>query len=183
MFIVLTLTVLQSPANPPAEAALGISPFPDSEVSTNVAFSAASSLPGEFRYAFTFGANASNNVQIAFGTDADQDGALDLDETDLTVGWRCGAWIARDRSGRLLAGEPASATNVTETLACRVRLGADGGPLSWGFSDSGGPVLTGAPAPFDSRWNMFRLTARGAGAENPSVRVRLLADGLHVILN
>ena len=40
-------------------------------------------------------ASPSNNVEVAFGTDADGDGVLDLWETDCVIGWDCGAWFVR----------------------------------------------------------------------------------------
>ena len=58
-------------AAPPIQAALEPSAFLDTESSTRFAFTAASDRAGEFRYSLTFEANASNNVQIAFGTDTE----------------------------------------------------------------------------------------------------------------
>ena len=169
-------------AAPPIQAALEPSAFLDTESSTSFAFTAASDRAGEFRYSLTFEANASNNVQIAFGTDADRDGILSLDETDLAIGWRCGTWLVRDREGRALREEPASATNLTQTLSCRVRLNASGVATEWSFADLSGPILAGLPAPLDPSWDLFRLTSRGVGAADPAASVQLLPDGLHVIL-
>ena len=59
---------------------LGNSPFADTEISTNVAFSAWTEHMLAFEYELAFDGTPSNNVQVAFGTDADSDG--DVNATD-----------------------------------------------------------------------------------------------------
>jgi hypothetical protein len=49
-----------------------------------------------FRLELAFNATASNNVQIAFGRDAEpMDGTLDAGETAFIVGWHSGEWFLR----------------------------------------------------------------------------------------
>ena len=64
---------------------------PDTEVVTNIAVSAQGSR--EYSFELAFSGTASNNVEIAFGTDADGDGALSVDEIGLSAGWDCGEWF------------------------------------------------------------------------------------------
>ena len=72
------------------------SEYADTEVSTNMPF--AVSLDSMSRLEFTLSLDASpmNCVEVSIGTDSDGDGDLSLDETDYTVGCRCGVWFQRD---------------------------------------------------------------------------------------
>ena len=71
--------------------------YPDTEVVTNVAVFAQGSC--EYAFELAFLGTASNNVEIAFGMDADGDGALSVDEIRLSAGWDCGDRVWRWRSG------------------------------------------------------------------------------------
>ena len=52
------------------------SPYDDTEISTNVAFSAGRDDSRLFSLSLSVDATASNTVQIAFGSDGDSDGVL-----------------------------------------------------------------------------------------------------------
>ena len=67
--------------------------FADAETSTNVPF--AVGRDGARLLAFTLSCRATptNGVEVAFGRDADSDGALGVEEADFAVGWDCGAWF------------------------------------------------------------------------------------------
>ena len=52
----------------------------DTEVSTNVPFTAWEEHQKRFEHRLSFEATPSNNVQVAFGTDADADGVLGPDD-------------------------------------------------------------------------------------------------------
>ena len=75
---------------------LPLSEYADAEVSTNMPF--AVSLDSMSRLEFTLSLDASpmNCVEVSIGIDSDGDGDLSLDETDYTVGCRCGVWFQRD---------------------------------------------------------------------------------------
>ena len=68
-----------------------VSPYADTEVSTNVAFNAVRSDARHFGVSMDFSGTASNCVQIAFGHDADGDGNLEAEEIRLSLGWRSGS--------------------------------------------------------------------------------------------
>ena len=74
--------------------ALPGSSFADTEVSTNIAFSAGDGMR-RIRLAVDMTASPSNNVEVAIGRDADNDGRLSLAESALTVGYDCGEWFVR----------------------------------------------------------------------------------------
>ena len=64
----------------------------DTEVVTNAALPAARADSRVFAFSLELDATASNNVEVAFGRDADHDGVLSRGEADLLVGWDCGEW-------------------------------------------------------------------------------------------
>ena len=129
---------------------------PLAEVETNVAFSVG--MPGDnlLRLSIELDASTSNCVEVVMGTDADEDGALGIDEGEFSVGWSCGEWFWRDRrgggNGRVADGE--GARRLDWTLR-----------LSEGKSARSvvGNVFSGAvdPTCFNPAWNMIRVVSRG----------------------
>ena len=82
-------------------------------------------------------AMATNNVEVAFGTDENGNGVLDLEEIDLTIGWDAGKWrVERNFS------EVASDVGVDvfrQTLLWEVGVDANGTPTrlaGWGVSQT-----------------------------------------------
>ena len=65
-----------------------VSPYADTEVSTNIQFSASSEHAREIEMRFALDGCMSNCVQVAFGKDADGDGVLGADEAETLYGWR-----------------------------------------------------------------------------------------------
>ena len=56
----------------------------------------------------------SNNVEVAFGCDADGDSVLSLDETDIVFGWDCGRCFVWNVSGdELFEDEDLSRANAS----------------------------------------------------------------------
>ena len=68
----------------------------DTEVVTNSALPAARADSRVFAFTLELDATASNNVEVAFGRDADHDGVLSRAEADMLVGWDCGEWKVVD---------------------------------------------------------------------------------------
>ena len=135
---------------------------PDTEVVTNVAVLAQGSC--EYAFELAFLGTASNNVEIAFGTDADGDGALSLDEIGLSVGWNCGEWFVMNAA----TGERAmtSAEEGVHSLVGTIRLRTGGRVREIAFRDGEAalfPTLQGAARAwsFPAGWNMVRLVGRG----------------------
>ena len=75
--------------------ALSPSEFADTEVSTNFAFAVGERSNRRLVFSLELAASPSNNVEVAIGRDADEDGRLSLDEAALTVGYDCGEWFVR----------------------------------------------------------------------------------------
>ena len=143
-----------------------------------------------FRAEITFTATASNNVQMAFGKDADKDGKLPAEETAATIGWDRGAWFIL--SGDLLhrfTSIPQDAMAATNrTLRMTVRVNANGTPASLSFRDQNGSAvafsgLTGIPSWLSPKlWDMAALTARGWDVRDEEAIISFVLDGTHILL-
>ena len=136
------------------------SPFDDTEISTNIAFSAGDAASRLFSIALELNATPSNTVQLAFGMDADSDGVLSWAETDFLLGWRCGGWFFRDKVTGTEAFVAREAGPRTLDWALTVgpdqvprSLTAKEGSLDLGFAASRGM--------FSPSWNRVRVTLRG----------------------
>jgi len=130
----------------------------------------------------------SNNVEAAFGRDADGDGRLPAEEAALTVGWLNGRWFALSEDRRTFRASAPAGGTASRTLSLSVRLGPDLAPRAAVCADE-----TGAPIAIDrldavlsgarpAEWNTVRLTARGPDACGGAAAVTLLADGTLLLL-
>jgi hypothetical protein len=143
-----------------------------------------------FKADITFTTTASNNVQMAFGSDVDNDGKLPSEETSATVGWDRGAWFIL--SGDLLqkfTSIPQDASTATNrTLRMSVRLSADGTPIGLSFKDGNGNALAfdgleGIPSWISPKlWDTAALTARGWATRDEQATFSFVLDGTHIIL-
>ena len=130
---------------------------PLAEVETNVVFSVGAPRDNLWRLSVEIDASVSNCVEVVLGCDADEDGALGIDEGEFSVGWSCGEWFWRDRrgggTGRVADGEGARRLDwtlrLTEEKTARSVVGN---------------VFSGAvdPTCFNPAWNMIRVVSRGA---------------------
>ena len=134
----------------------------DTQVVTNMAVSAQGSR--EYSFELAFSGTASNNVEIAFGSDADSNGALSVDEIGLSAGWDCGEWFVMNAA----TGERAvaSAAEGVHSLVGTIRLRTGGLVREIAFRDGEEvlfPTLQGRARAwaFPAGWNMVRLVGRG----------------------
>jgi hypothetical protein len=143
-----------------------------------------------FKAEISFTATASNNVQVAFGSDVDKDGKLPAEETAATLGWDRGEWFIL--SGNLLQKYTCipqdAAISTNRTLRMSVRLSSDGTPIGLSFKDgNGNPLafegLEGIPSWICPKlWDMAALTARGWDARDEQATFSFVLDGTHIIL-
>ena len=141
-------------------APLSAPEFADTEVSTNVCLVVTQKLSaGDNRRCFDVSlslvATPTNNVEIAFGVDADGDGVLGRRERDFVLGWDCGAWFWRDRRANVETrfGE-GIAGGVERTLTWRVKVDGDHFPRSFAATEGRTTLATGAAtgAMFSPQW-------------------------------
>ena len=76
--------------------ALALSLEPDAEAVTNVPVVVNMERLKAWTASISFEACVTNEVLIALGCDANADGDLDFDETDLLLGCDCGSWYSAD---------------------------------------------------------------------------------------
>ena len=160
--------------------------YADTEVSTNVPFTAWEAHQKRFEYRLSFEATPSNNVQVAFGNDVDADGVLGPDEERLVVGWDCGEWFVFNATNGVRLVDAARSTSRAQTLAFVCETRPDGSVKSLSLSSDGiglFPALAATPPKglYDTRWDMFRLTARGVDDPHAGFRVRTIPDGFSFI--
>ena len=164
--------------------------FADTEVSTNVAMRAWGENTRLFNVSLSFDATPSNNVQVAFGTDASADGNLSDEEAGLTLGWDCGEWfIASADSTNRFTAAPAG-TETRKELRLQMNLGADGLPRALELTDGTSPLaftdLNLSPAPpawmFSKDWNLLKVVARGTDEQNEQIVVELTNDAVTLML-
>ncbi len=149
--------------------------FADTECETNVVFCAGATKDNKWEFSLELDATSGNCVEVVFGTDADGDGTLGIEEGELSVGWECGEWFLRDRR-----------TNEMR----RERSGTGRRRLEWAvFLDPRrrvkgwkGNVFGGVPPPhcFSPSWNMARVSASGLDPANEAVESRVFAQGFSV---
>ena len=157
----------------------------DTEVSTYVPFTA-----GRFAFDLSCRATPSNNVEVAFGTDANGDGVLEPEETDRVVGWDCGSWFTRkgaDGACQMENGEWKIENGVepeVRTLSWRVLVGADGTPFRLEATADGSPAFADLPleSTYSPSWNLLRLTGRGLDASLEAFTVSVTPDGTTFIM-
>ncbi len=142
---------------------------PATESSTNVAFNVRRSDVRVFDVKINLAASVSNAVQVAFGRDADSDGILAPEETDLVLGWSTGRWFVEDVASdvrRFADVSVASDATVPRFLTLHVETDTSFVPRSVAFVDNEGACFSDVAAacpPWlcSSDWNLLRVTRRG----------------------
>ena len=167
-------------------AALPPAVHADTETVTNVPFATALDVAGRLSFGLVCRATASNNVEVAFGRDADGNGRLDVGEEGCLVGWDCGAWFVREGAdGEALTVVPdQSPTGDVRTLSWRVRVGADGTPSRFEATADGSPAFAerSLESIYRPSWNLLRLTGRGLDASLENFSVSSTPDGTVFIM-
>ena len=113
------------------------SEYADTEVSTNIPFEVSFDSMSRMNFSISLDASPTNCVEAAIGTDTDNDGNLSPEETDYTVGYRCGKWFQRDAIAD-------AETETTETHAGRVER-----------------MFTLRKRKLNPAWNLLKVTRRG----------------------
>ena len=116
---------------------LGAPEFLDTEVSTNITFEVSFDAMSRMNFAISLDASPTNCVEAAIGTDTDNDGNLSPEETDYTVGYRCGKWFQRDAVAD-------AETETTETHTGRIER-----------------MFTLRKRKLNPAWNLLKVTRRG----------------------
>ena len=147
----------------PFAAAVAVGPLPvpeyaDTEVSTNLAFSVGEGQRRGIVFTVELQASPSNNVEVAIGVDADEDGSLSVDESELCVGYDCGTWFVRSSAQDAVMTEDVDDSGVfRRTYRVRARR-------------------------VNPLWNLVKVTRRGYDISSESVSVEMVEHGFRVRL-
>ena len=149
-------SVHQLPMPPP-------SGFVDTEASTNVVFAPLLEDTRQYRLKFSGDFTPSNNLEVAFGGDANGDGDLSPEETEARFGVDCGEGFAEVGRGLRSAPEMEGANSipaVAERRALPLHLTRDQ----------------------QARWNLMKVTRRGFFSGEPTVTLKSRKPGLMIIV-
>ena len=163
--------------------------FADTEVATNVPFAFPQANVKHFFLSMELAGTPSNNVQVAFGCDANTNGVLEVEEAGFAIGWDCGRWKVREGLGGLEGLEwcaEEATTNrvkvldvdlqVANTRGRRIVSAENGVALEWG-EDRKLPRTM-----YDNNWDTLRLTVRGVDQADESLRAAVRIAGMAVII-
>jgi hypothetical protein len=132
---------------------LPVSDYADTEVSTNFTFAVGEGSNRRLVFSLELEATPTNNVEVAIGCDAEENGLLSLDETALTIGYDCGEWFVRSAANDSVTySDIADLGTFRRTYEVRSRH-------------------------IDPSWNLVRVTRRGLGVSNENVSFSLVESG------
>ncbi len=155
------------------------SPYADTESVTNVTFGAG--VPGDnvFAMSLELDASPSNNVEVAFGCDANGNGTLDDSEASFAVGWDCGEWFFRDIAADI--ADSCVGACGRKKLDWSLRLDQALAPKALRARAGGSPLPFSMTATmYDPSWNVARVTMRGFG--NPETVLKFGATTIPLVL-
>ena len=159
IFPVAAIAVMVEPL-PPSE-------YADTEVSTNIAFVVERPAMTRIEFTVALDATPTNNVEVAIGTDANNDGNLAVEEAAYTFGYDCGKWFVRDQAK--------SKVEVEErNLSTCASLTSGETPLPRWASHT----FILKMRKLDTAWNLVKVTRRGCGASCELVKAEGRKPGL-----
>lgn len=153
-----------------------VSPYLDTEVSTNIVINAGLSDVRQIDVHFQLAGTPTNDLEVAFGCDVNTNGVLDAEETDAVYGWRGGRYfIENTRTWERFETE--AATNALcgvwdvqlkndSSLRPKLFEATCGGETA--FAE-----LSTRPPPawlYRKEWNRMRVTRRGVGTPSEWIR-------------
>lgn len=186
MTILTALASLQALSATITSGSLPQSEFADTETETNCPFSTARPGSQVMSFQISLIASPSNNVEVAIGRDADNDGKLSIYETQMIVGWDCGEWTIRSGGSEGFLKADAATGSAHKTLAWELHE-TDGRARAVKATENGQPLdfgTSGRPPAwmFSGSWNIARLVARGADCADESFTAKFSANGTAISL-
>lgn len=157
--------------------------YADCEVSSNLTFNTGDANKRFLMVDLHVNATLTNALQVAFGVDANADGCLAPDETQMRLGWECGAWFVQDeRSGW---SQRWTKDAAVRSLEYRLRYNRLRIPTSLEVKDGGRAFYSSRDLPptlFNQAWNCLRITVRGRALPEERVSVRNVNDATVVYI-
>ena len=155
---------------------LPVSPFADTEVSTNVVIHGSRTDVRDVRIHFQLEGTPTNNLEVAFGCDANTNGVLDVSEIETVYGWRAGRYFVENVRAWERVETEAAVNALCGVLDVHLEHGPDFAPRRFTATCGGETAFAGlstTPPPawlFRREWNMARVVRRGAGTPSEWVR-------------
>ena len=179
---------------PAAALGVAVEPLPppefaDTEVTAHHRLGQPASGLRALDFRLDFSGTASNNVEVAFGRDADENGSLAPHETDVIVGWECGRYfIERFVTGERIEEPNVGTNDAVRSLAWHYAL-RKGGRVFKAFAATNEVgaafVSVSSNAPgwlYDRDWDLMRLTARGVDVQGERFEVDVRSSGFSINL-
>jgi hypothetical protein len=175
LFFIMAITGIAS-ARVISIPTLPVSPFADTEVSTNLVIHPSRTDVRDVKIHLQLAGTAYNDLEIGFGRDVNTNGVLDVEEVETVYGWRGGRYfIENTRNWERIEAE---AANNAQRGVVDIHLthGPDFAPKSFAATCGGEAAfaaLSTTPPPgwlFRNNWNMVRVVRRGAGTPSEWVR-------------
>ena len=146
---------------------------PLAEVETNVVFDAGAATDNKWTLTTERDAAVSNCVEVVLGRDANEDGALGMEEGEFCVGWDCGEWFWHDRRANAACRVEGDAPRLDMTLY----LDRDRAAKSLASSVFP-PVVS--PTCFNPDWDLARVISRGAESIHVESKISINALTLRI---
>ena len=143
------------------------SPWLDTEVYTNIVIKASQNELRKIDVDMQFIGSPTNNVQIAFGHDADGDGDLADEEAQLVFGWKSGRrFLSLPFEEYRIADESAAQQAGSHRLHVVAQFNGQQRPVSFSLRDNASACLTNFVAQAHDwsgvgSWNICKVTRRG----------------------
>ena len=146
-----------------------VSPYADTEVSTNVVVHTGRTDVREVKLHLELEGTPTNDLEVAFGRDVNTNGVLDVSEMETAYGWRAGRYFVENLLSWTRAEECPSATAMPGLLD--IDMVQYGDSASWRFTAKcgGEAAFAGFAAMpqsawlFSRDWDIMRVVRRGAG--------------------
>ena len=156
--------------------ALPVSLFADTEVSTNVVIHEGRTDVRNVQIHFQLEGTPTNNLEVAFGCDANTNGVLDVWEIETVYGWRAGRYFVENVRAWERIETEAAVNALCGVLDVHLEHGPDFAPRRFTATCGGETAFVGlstTPPPtwlFRREWNMARVVRRGVGTPSEWVR-------------
>ena len=156
-----------------------ISPYADTEVSTNIAIRTGRTFSRDVEIHIQLAGTPTNCLEVALGRDANANGALDADETETVYGWRAGRYYIENAIGWERIESEAAANAICGVVDIQLKNDANMFLKRFTVTCGGEAAFTQLatrPLPswlFREGWDMLRVTRRGAGVPSEWVSCTL----------
>ena len=167
-FALAVLLPFVAPGKQISVSPLPVSPYADTEVSTNIVFNKFRSDVKEFELKFTLDCSPSNCIQVALGTDMNGDGDLSFAETGVVYGWRNGRYFIEDvvAGKRYQQSNDADERTGAQVFSVNMHTTRDYLPKTFLSNIDGVSAFTNLSTTvptwlYQPKWNLMRITRRG----------------------